>query len=137
MARDKISSSEPKVSNMPCPPLPAIRKTRVSKGCSISRSRCGSGALTGSLFLNVMMYQSMIGDKVTESIKRSQSSSGVISMIAESMSILSSLVFSKCWGIYRTLAFNSSEPDSSLNGSRINVPRAQKLCASAERVSLL
>lgn len=132
-ARDEISSSESKVSNMSCPPLPAIRKT---KDCSIRRSRCGSGALTGSLFLNVMMCP-LIGDKVTQSIKRSLSSSGVISMLAGSISIPSSLGFLKCWRIYRILAFNSSGQGSSFNGSRINVPKAQKLCASAERVSML
>lgn len=44
-AMDEISSSESKVSSISCPPLPAIRKTEISRHCSINRSRLGKGGV--------------------------------------------------------------------------------------------
>lgn len=54
-----MSPSELKVCNMSCPLLPGIRKTRISKHGSVIRSRCGRGASTGSLVLNVIICPSM------------------------------------------------------------------------------
>lgn len=63
--------TESKVSSISYPPQLLYPPYAKHKLVSIASE---GGRLTGSLFLNVMMVPSIIGDMVTQSIKRSQSS---------------------------------------------------------------
>ena len=94
------SSSESNVSYMSSPTLPAIRKTRMKKHCSMSKSRCGNGALIGSLVVNVIMSPSMIVKSVCKLTKRVPAMSGMSSILEESVAIPSSLGLSDLWGVY-------------------------------------
>lgn len=122
---------------MSSPALPDTRKTRIKKYFSLSKSRCGSGALTRWLDLNVTMRPSMIGKRVLRSTKRSPFVSGMNSIPVESAAIPSSLRFLDCQGVYLNFALSSCGLASAPSGSKVNIPSAHRRCPSAQSVIIL
>lgn len=122
---------------MSSPALPDTRKTRIKKYFSLSKSRCGSGALTRWLDLNVTMRPSMIGKRVLRSTKRSPFVSGMNSIPVESAAIPSSLRFLDCQGVYLNFALGSCGLASAPSGSKVNIPSAHRRCPSAKSVIIL
>ncbi len=114
-----------------------MRNTRIKKHCSMSKSRCGIGALIGSLVVNVTIWPFVIGKCVLTWKKGVSSVSGTSSILVGSVAISSSLGVSDFWGVHWNIALKLYGSSSSLSGSKVNLPRAQPVWASGESVIML